>query len=105
MYSHVKKKGRKKSSSRVLLLGNGPTSRLKALCSGGVKEGGSEGEGERVRDSFNHLANFQRKKQTRPQHNLVSTMRPFSDIIANQIIPMALSPPPCLPHIPFIYLL
>lgn len=29
------------------------------------------------RDSFNHLANFQRWKQTRPQRDLISTMRPF----------------------------
>lgn len=41
--------------------------------------------------SFNQTANLQCRKQTSTQANLVSTMRPFSDITANQIIPQALS--------------
>ena len=60
--------------SHVLLPGNHPTGQLLL----------------QQRDSFNHLANLQCKKQTRAQLNLVSTMRPFSDITANQIIPKAL---------------
>jgi len=58
-----------------LLPGNRPSGQL-ALQSGA---------------SFNQTANLQCRKQTSTQANLVSTMRPFSDITANQIIPQALS--------------
>lgn len=41
--------------------------------------------------SFNQTANLQCRKQTSTQANRVSSMRLFSDITANQIIPQALS--------------